>query len=192
MDLKDLTDAQIEQVESLFDENGEEIPEAQQYVRCECCQIKYPADDDYWYFKDGKLIQPCIECVRIQSEKKHEKELMSAAKGIITQTSKAKDALTRLKQGELIEVSEAEHLKDAVVNEFGGISAFAAMMRNLYFDPKPNTNRVRLLELYVKLVLKVDESAHGKGKAHEGVSEDDIRAILERLMPTESNATSGG
>ncbi len=56
----EFTDAQIDHLEGMYDELGEETASTEQFVECERCLIKYPADDDYWYFP----ILDCPKCGR--------------------------------------------------------------------------------------------------------------------------------
>jgi hypothetical protein len=184
----EFSDAQIDHIESLFDEMGEEAVSTDLFVECERCLIKYPADDDYWYFLEGELQQPCKECTRKAAEEKHQMQLIAAAKTATAVLSEA--TINKIVQGKIVQVSGMEHLTDSVLQIFAGEAGIAKLLYNEYHSEKPNTNRVRILELIARMVSKADEIVAAKEKTNESVTDDDIRAILERLVPKLETSSS--
>jgi hypothetical protein len=184
----EFSDAQIDHVESMFDEMGDEVESTDQFVECNVCLIKYPEDDDYWYFLEGELQQPCKECTRKAAEESHQHQLIAAAKTATAVLSEA--TINKIVQGKIVQVSGMEHLTDSVLQTFAGEAGIAKLLYNEYHSDKPNTNRVRILELIAKMVGKTDEIMAAKEKTNETVTDDDLRAILERLVPRIETTTS--
>lgn len=176
----EFTDAQIDHLEGMYDELGEETASTEQFVECERCLIKYPADDDYWYFPEGELQQPCKECTRKAIEEKHQNQLMAAAKtatAVLTE-----DTINKIVRGQVVNVSGLEHLTESVLQIFAGEHGIAKMLFQEYHEARPNANRIRILELITRMIGKVDELTAAKEKVNETVTEDDLRAILDRVM----------
>ena len=177
-----LSDAQIEALENQYDEMGDELPGVDQYTRCEICGVRYPSDDDYWYFLDDTLQQPCKECHRKQAEEKHEQKLIQAAQ--TTAAVLSQSTVDRIVGGEVMEISGIEHLTDVVVDQFAGPQGIAKMLWNEYHEEKPRLSRIRILELITRMVKQSDEQRSIKDR-HDGglVTDDDIRAVLMRIAP---------
>ena len=178
----DYSPGQIEQLESLYDLMGEETPEADIFLRCDVCNIKYPQDDTYWYFDgEGEVLQPCRECQKKESDEKEKRDLMAAAE---TVTSVLPSVLVdRLVHGELIQVSGLEHLRDAFAKVFGGVNGIAKLAWIEYNQAKPNRTRVQILELLTKIIAKADMKEAEKQEKDRATSDEDIRAVLEAALP---------
>lgn len=178
----DYSPGQIEQLESLYDLMGEETPEADIFLRCDVCNIKYPQDDTYWYFDgEGEILQPCRECQKKALDAKQDKDLLDAAQTVTEVLPSL--VMDKIVKGELVEVSGLEHLRDAFAKVFGGVHGIAKLAWIEYNNPRPNPTRVRILELMAKIVGKADVQAAAKEEKDRAVSDEDIRAVLQAALP---------
>lgn len=178
--LDDLSAEMLAQVEETYGPDGSVKPEHEFDQECDGCHAMLPPDDDYFFFKEGKLQQPCKACMRKQQDSEHEIALVNATK--MATAYLGANALGRVAQGELMEVPGVESLAEAIGQVFCGESGVAMLMYKEFFAQKPSAVRVRMLELITKVFKFADEAKDArKGKDSREVSEEDMRAALAKF-----------
>lgn len=178
--LDDLSQEMLAQIEDTYGPDGTVKPEHEFDQECEGCHARLPADDDYFFFKEGELQQPCKACRRNQQDDEHEMALVNATK--MATAYLGSNAIGRVAKGELAEVPGIETLAESIGQVFCGESGIAMLMYKEFFSQKPNAVRVRMLELMTKVFKFADEAKEArKGKDSREVSEEDMRAALAKF-----------
>ena len=178
--LDDLSAEMLTQIEETYGPDGNVKPEREFDQKCDGCGAMLPADDDYFFFKEGALQQPCKACRRKDQDDNHEMALVNATK--MATAYLGSNAISRVAKGELQEVPGIETLAESIGQVFCGESGIAMLMYKEFFSQKPNAVRVRMLELMTKVFKFADEAKEArKGKDSREVSDEDMRAALAKF-----------
>lgn len=152
------------------------------FVRCKSCGYDYPLDEAYFYFDGSKPTQPCKDCIREKEQKQAERQLIKAKQ--FAENALGVSVVDKIVEGQLAITPGMEHLVDALMEAFNGERNLAALVYQEFFSAKAGGHvRLGYIDKIFRLIKAADQARDARrSKESEMVSDEDIRAYLQKLM----------
>lgn len=141
-------------------------------VSCVRCGNEYPSTPDFWFFKGEKRSEFCKECERQSS---------AVTKPIDI------GMMRSVLSGEVFDTSIAEHVRDRLVDQLGGVNGLVSRIQLSLDAAKPGSNAdVQLLKMVLQFIESVDR--HSRSSGGVDLETADLVAVIRAVTTGDDSA----
>ena len=155
----------------MSEDDSDDIPMQQ----CEACEFPYPLTKKYFAKAPGcthKFRRVCRKC---QKKRKRQSDLEKI------ESNAVESFVSRVMSGGT-NIPHTAELTEAIMNNFGGVNGFSALLMKQFWDAKPGSRiRSGVLEMISRVTIKNTEQG-GARKPIDLYSEEELQSEIDKRI----------